>query len=178
METVPVTTYSRAPEVEEVGDRLVEEYHPHLRNETIRWIFRDKHALSKGKVVLVHPRKVSGLAGWLHQGYLRDEPPSFTDLFVVEVPRDMWDVLDEKARVALVDHALCHFDVEIPDQGDKDRRLLVRAPDVAEFNVIVERHGLWRPALEAFLKAGSQLTLDADFAAPDPATPEFVAPEA
>jgi len=159
-----MATYSRAPEVEEIGGDLVREHHPHLRYETIRYIFRDKHALSKGKIVVVAPRKISGLAGWLHQGYLRDESAeAFTDLFVVEVPRDVWDSLDEHARVALVDHALCHFDVEIPDQGDKDRRLLVRAPDVSEFNVIVERHGLWRPALEEFLKAGSQLTLDGAF---------------
>jgi hypothetical protein len=155
-----VIKYVKAPEVQEIADRLIEEHHSQLRNETLRCIFRDKHTLSKGKPVLVAARKISGLAGWLHLGWASKDPDKFTELFVIEVPKDVWDRLDEKQKVALVDHALCRLDVEIPDQGDKDRRLLVRDPDIAEFNAVVERHGLWRPALEDFIKAGNQLTID------------------
>jgi hypothetical protein len=153
--------YAKAPEVQEIAERLIEEHHSQLSGETLRCIFRDKHTLSKGKPVLVAARKVGGLAGWLHLGYFADKDPDrFTDLFVLEIPKDVWDRLDERQRIALVDHGLCQLDVEIPDQGDKDRRLLVRAPDIAEFNAVVERHGLWRPALEDFIKAGNQLTID------------------
>jgi hypothetical protein len=156
-----VGRYSKAPEVQEIAEKLIAEHHPHLENETIRCIWRDKHTLSKGKIVMVKPQKVSGLAGWLHLGYFADgDPDRFTDMFVLEVPRDIWDRIDKAQRVALIDHGLQHFDVEVPDQGDKDRRLLVRGPDVAEFNVIVERHGLWRPAIEDFVKIGNQLTID------------------
>jgi hypothetical protein len=156
-----VGRYSKAPEVQEIAEKLIEEHHPHLRNETIRYIWRDKHTMSKGKLQLIKPQKVAGLAGWLHLGYYADgDPDRFSDLFVLEVARDTWDRLDAEQRVALIDHGLCHFDVEIPDQGDKDRRLLVRAPDVSEFQAIVERHGPWRPALEDLLKAANQLTID------------------
>jgi hypothetical protein len=152
--------YAKAPEAEEIGTKLIEEHHSQLRNETIRYIFRDKHTNSKGKPVLVAARKVAGLAGWLHLGYHSNDADKFTELFVIEIAKDVWDRLDEAQRVALVDHALCQLDVEIPDQGEKDRRLLVRGPDIAEFNAVVERHGLWRPALEDFVKAGNQLTID------------------
>lgn len=153
--------FSKATEVEDVASELIDKYHTHLAGETIRYVWRDKHTMSKGKPQLVAARKISGLAGWLHLGYYADhDPDRFTDFFVVEVARDIWDRLDEDQRIALVDHALCQLDVEIPDQGDKDRRLLVRAPDVAEFTAVVQRHGMWRPSIEEFLKAGNQLTLD------------------
>lgn len=153
--------YSKAPEVESVAQELIDKHHTHLNGETIRYVWRDKHTMSKGKPVLVAARKVSGLAGWLHLGYYADQDPDrFTDLFVIEVAKDIWDRLDDDQCVALVDHALCQLDVEIPDQGDKDRRLLVRAPDVAEFTAIIQRHGMWRPSIEEFLKAGNQLSID------------------
>lgn len=170
--------YSKAPEVESVAEELIDKHHTHLSNETIRYVWRDKHTMSKGKPQLVAARKISGLAGWLHRGYFADgDPDQFTDFFVIEVARDIWDRLDDEQRIALVDHALCHLDVEIPDQGDKDRRLLVRAPDVSEFTVIVQRHGMWRPSIEEFLKAGNQLSIDDQIPHAEPAEDLDDAPE-
>ncbi|SDU42295.1 putative metallopeptidase [Jiangella alkaliphila] len=72
-----------------------------------------------------------------------------------------WELLNEKQRVALVDHELCHFEVIEDDEVDGGRRLATRGHDLEEFTAVVERHGLWRPEVEAFAGAaiGAQLEL-------------------
>lgn len=154
-------TYSAAPQVERIAEKLIAAHHKHLATVPIRYVWRDKATRSKGNVVLGKARKVSGLGAHLVHLVRADEPPDEVDFFVIEIAADMWATLSDAQQVALVDHELCHLGVDIPEDPDKDRALVVRGHDLEEFAAVVERHGLWRPAVETFHAAVSQqLTLD------------------
>lgn len=156
-----VTTYWRAREVERIAAKLIKEHHENLNRHDVPVfaVFRDPVAKSKGRVVLGKARKISGLAaalfGLAHQDDLGDDP---TDFFVLEIAHKTWQELSPKQRIALVDHELCHFDVEVPLDDYEPRKLLTRGHDLEEFRAVVERHGLWRPDVEAFAKT-TQLAL-------------------
>jgi hypothetical protein len=159
-----VTSYWRAHEVEKIVQDLIPQHHEHLcrSDVTIRCVFRDTVAKSRGRIVLGKARKVSGLAahlvGLVRKDDLGDDP---ADFFVIEVPAEPWSRLTHPQREALVDHELCHFWVSIPEEPDEDRRLVVLGHDLEEFTAIVERHGLWKPDLKSFAKAASaQLSID------------------
>lgn len=154
----------RAHEVEEYVEKLIHEHHDHLNRHdvTIRSVFREPVARSRGRIVLGKARKISGLnahlVGLVRKDDLGDDP---ADFFVIEIAHKPWQELTEPQRLALVDHELCHFDVEIPDNPDHDRKLVMVRHDLEEFTDVVKRHGLWRPDIEKFARAAHmQLTLD------------------
>lgn len=160
------TTYWRAREVERIAAKLIKEHHENLNRHDVPVfaVFRDPVAKSKGRVVLGKARKISGLPaalfGLAHQDVLGDDP---TDFFLIEIGHKTWEALTPRERVALVDHELCHFDVDVPLDGLDPRRLLTRGHDLEEFQAVVKRHGLWRPNVEAFAKtASAQLALPID----------------
>lgn len=152
------TEYWRAPEVEVIANRLITEHHEQLNRHdvAIRCVFRHPTAKSKGRLVLGKARKISGLAahlvGLVHAERLPEDEP--VDFFVVEIAHEPWQGLTERQRIALVDHELCHLDVELDDEGD--RKLTMRGHDLEEFTEVVERHGLWRPAVQHFAETASR----------------------
>lgn len=161
-----MTNYWRAQEVEKLVEELVPKHHDHLDRPdvTIRCVFRDTVAKSRGRMVLGKARKVSGLnahlVGLVRRDDLGDDP---ADFFVIEVPHEPWRALTEVQQVALVDHELSHFYVAIPDGPDKHRKLVMVGHDLEEFTAVVERHGLWRPDLTEFARVVArrgQPTLD------------------
>lgn len=143
--------YTRAPEVQEIAERLIREVdmHKNLAEARIEYVWRDKASKSKGRIVLAKARKVGGLNAWLANasaGYTDAEAND--PLFVIEVAADMWERLSEEQRVALVDHELCHCWVEMDAEGNPE--LGTRGHDLEEFSCIVERHGLWKGDVDAF----------------------------
>lgn len=140
----------RAPQVAEIADKLIVEHHERLAGVKIEYVFRRKHTKSHGRVVYGKCRKVGALAAFL----AADPPPGeFVDcsdvaLFVVEIAYDMWEMMTESERVALVDHELCHAAVTYDAEGDA--RLAIRGHDVEEFAEIIERRGLWTRELAEF----------------------------
>lgn len=158
------TTYWRAREVERIATKLIKEHHPNLNRHDVPVfaVFRDPVAKSKGRVVLGSARKISGLAaalfGLAHQDDLGDDP---VDFFVIEIGHKTWEALSPKGRIALVDHELCHLDVDVPLDEHDDRKLIMRGHDLEEFYAVVERHGLWRENVKAFAQT-AQLALPID----------------
>jgi predicted metallopeptidase len=142
---VPRPEYSEAAEVQEIAEKLIEKHYGFLEGVTVVYIFRSEARKSKGKSLLGKAHKKSGLDAFLiDQG---------EELFVLEVAADEWKALNQKQRVALVDHVLMHFDYD-----DEKDQLTIRGPDLEEFTDIVKRHGLWRPAVEQFVQAGLPFT--------------------
>jgi hypothetical protein len=166
-----MTTYRTAPEVERIAEQIIAQHHPHLADVPIRYLWRDKAATSKGNTVLGKARKVTGLNAHLVHLVRKDEPPEEVEFFVIEIAEDAWHTLTDKQQTALVDHELCHLGVDIPERADKDRKLVLRGHDLEEFAGVVERHGLWRPAIETF-RAATQAQLTLEEAMVDPAGDE------
>lgn len=154
-------TYRPAPPVAAIADQLIGDHHPHLKDVHVVYLWRPKASTSKGAVVLGKARKISGLNAQL-VALARPEgsdEDAEVDFFAVEIAEDTWETLTEAQRVALVDHELCHLGVEIAEDADKDRKLVIRGHDLEEFAAVVERHGLWRPDVEAFQAVMSQPSL-------------------
>lgn len=157
------TEYWRAAEVERIARKLIGKHHEHLNRHDVlvRCLFRDPPARSKGRLVYGKARKVSGFTAYLvgleHNDRLDDDGP--VDFFVVEIAHDLWQGLTERQREALVDHELCHLEVELPETDDKDRTLSLRGHDLEEFTEVVKRHGLWRPQVAAFTEVAKSAQL-------------------
>lgn len=145
------TFWEPAPEVATIAVRLIGDHHLHLAGVPIVYVFRSVAATSHGRVVLGKARRVTGLNAFLvalASGELDDvDDLEETDhtFFVMEIARDHWEPATDLQRKALVDHELCHFDVD-----DETRALRIRGHDLEEFRAVVARHGLWREDLEAF----------------------------
>jgi len=150
------TEYTEAKEVQAVAAEVIRAHHRHLIGERIEYVFRSKHAKKAGKVVLGTARLVQGLNAFLAAPTDEEQDVFSGDagetFFVMEIAKDTWKELDEKQRVALVDHELCHMWVEdeVDDDGNEKRVFKILAHDVEEFTPIINRHGLWKPDLEAF----------------------------
>ena len=117
-----------APTVEEIAKTLIGQYHSHLQNVPIMYLFnakmRDWASMSK------RSNKEQFISGYK---------------FVLEVNHKKWAEMSEKERTALVDHELCHAGIDL-ESGDP----VIIDHDVEEFAVIVKRHGLWRDTVKHF----------------------------
>lgn len=70
--------------------------------------------------------------------------------FVIDLNFSVWRQLEKKHQRALMDHELCHCGrIEDEDGGS---RYYLRRHDLEEFHAVVERHGLWRPEVEQFIR--------------------------
>lgn len=142
-------TFYAAPEVASAAKQLIEKHHQHLAGVPIVYVFRSHAAKSKGRIVLGRARRVSGLNAFLaalaagaDEG--DDRQHAF---FVMEIALDHWSTATPAEQLALVDHELCHFDV------DEEGKLSIAGHDLEEFNAVVERHGVWRYDVAAFVNA-------------------------
>ena len=144
-----VAEFSYAPEVQAIGEVLIDEVEAHmdLARVRIEYLFIDPAPKSHGRTVWGRAKKVSGLAAFFaaprRQG-LRTPAP----FFVVEISHEVWETLNDRQRRALVDHELSHLRVTTTDDGELE--LSTRGHDVEEFAGIVARHGLWSPMARSF----------------------------
>ena len=150
--------YRRAPEVEEVARGLLAEHHPHLLGVRVEFVFMSKTPKSKGREVWGRAKKVSGLNAFLAAGpndlpeHYEEQP---ADFFVIEVSEEVWERLTAKGKRALVDEKLSCCEIET-DEETGSVGLAVVGPDVAGFEAVIRRHGLWHEDLESFVKAGAE----------------------
>jgi hypothetical protein len=149
--------WREAPEVKEIADRLIPEHHQEIElwMDEIRYVFRDKAAKSKGRVVLGKAHKLGGMACYLiHSapGDLNEFGDQAGDMFVVEIAEDAWETLTMRQKEALVDHELAHLSISINEEDGSIQRN-IRGHSVEEFTEIIQRHGAWKPDLMEFAEA-------------------------
>ncbi|RJQ26097.1 hypothetical protein C4577_04145 [Candidatus Parcubacteria bacterium] len=140
-----------APDVKEIADELIPKNHRHLVGVRMDFLFSETTPKRGGKDVWGTMRKVSSLAAYLGADKTDQERGVNDPFFVMTISQPIWDELEEKDRIALVDHELCHAAVELDDQGDSI--LGTKSHDVEEFSEIIERHGLWRKSVQEFVEA-------------------------
>jgi len=127
-DSVPVKPkYFDAKAVEEIATDLIGQYHPHLKEKPILYLFND-----------------GNMNEWASMAR-RNEREQFISgyLFVMEVSYKNWQVMSDQQRVALVDHELCHASIE-------DGKPVIIDHDVEEFAIVVSRHGMWRENVRQF----------------------------
>jgi len=141
--------YKPAPEVEEVARELIPEYHAHLAEAKIEYLYRVGTWNSKGKVMMAKIHVLSG----------REKHLTGLDI-VMEVNRAVWGELDAQQREALIDHKLCH----VVEGKDGYKRV---DHDLGEFSAVIRRHGLWNHEVQGFVKAVRQMTFNEIEAPPE-----------
>ena len=116
---------------------LIANHHTDLVDveDEIAIIFREKASKTgDGRVHLGKSRKAPPLLGVL----------TTTDYkFVIELAGDEWNSLNNKERLALLDHHLCACRVE-KDQTTGEIKKCWIQPPVGFYREEVERHGWWR----------------------------------
>jgi hypothetical protein len=145
-----------APEARRMGTKLINQYHRHLLNATIVYLFSDQKATKAGRPVMAKTKKLSPLERFLGQGYSEgdDAGADYVILFYAEE----WGKLTPAQQLALVDHELCHMTVEFDEETDEPSWGL-QGHDLEEFRAVVQRHGLWQPDVEEFAATVQQLSL-------------------
>jgi hypothetical protein len=122
-------------DVKAIVTDLVAKYHPHLALclDEIAVIFKDK-STSIGDVEIVgKTNKAPDLIGVLCETKYK---------FVITLAADAWADMNDKERVALIDHHLCACRVEEGKNGIP--KYSVAPPDVWFYKGEIERHGMWR----------------------------------
>lgn len=138
--------YRRADEVAHIAWELIQDFHLHLENVRIEYVWRDKASARGDKVVLGKARRVSGLNAFLSR--MDQENDEWQDYFVVEIAADTWAGMSAAQRKALVDHELAHFGI-----NEKGQLVLVHH-DIEEFQAVLQRHGAYKPDLAQFIEIG------------------------
>lgn len=149
--------YAPAAEAAKIAKGVIKDHHRHLTEVRIEYVFRDKHQTSNGREVWAKTRKVAGLHAYLAAESEHIDAEAGEPFFVIEIAKDIWQILNKEQREALIDHELCKCSAEFNDDGDV--ALKVRPHDLEEFRAVVERRGLWRPDVTEFLRAAKSADL-------------------
>jgi len=114
---------------------LVAKYHPRLAGcvDEIAIVFKEKASEVGDVVIAGRTAKASPLFAVLAETPWK---------FVITLAQDAWNDLDDKQKLALLDHHLCACGAKEDKQGNM--QYYVAQPDVAFFREEVERHGVWR----------------------------------
>lgn len=142
------TIFGEAEEVGKIAEPLIANFHPELGSARFRFLFRDKATKKGGKTVMGTVKKMSDLMIYLIE----------VD-FLMEIPLDVWNPLDDTKRTALIDHLLERCTGE-EDEKTGTMKWSVRVPDVHEFNSILQRYGAWTEELSQFATVAKTLQLD------------------
>jgi hypothetical protein len=133
-----------AEQAKAIATVLIPSLHKHLVNVSIGYLFVEQMG-KNDRDVLAKAKKTAGALEFYS-----------THAFLVVVNWTAWKSLDAHARVALIDHELCHFGHEDTDKGTK---YVMVSHDVEEFTSIVQRWGTWRPDLRRLAMVMSQRDL-------------------
>ena len=126
--------YYEADDVAKIAGDLIPQYHQHLQNVPILYYF-DTGRMKDAATMAKRSEKEIFISGYK---------------FAVQVSKRQWDELNDKQKVALVDHELCH--AYVSPEGD----LEIIDHDIEEFSVIVNRHGIWNDRLKHFAPIASE----------------------
>src|SRR5213075_2971413 len=136
---MPGAFYMPAPSVAAIGRKIITSFHPHLRGTRVEFVFRSQAQKVGGKMRLGSAKKMTGAEALLSTPDVLDDDAATSeglDYFLVTIAHDLWQHLDDDQRVALVDHELCHCEIETDEDGEP--QLSLKAHDVEEFAAVVE----------------------------------------
>lgn len=119
--------YWEAPEVEEIAVELIPKYHSHLKDARIAYLFKKKPSKTGNFIILGQMMLTSDVQKKLH-GYD----------FVMLIPYQTWEEMDDLHKKILVDHELCHADYWMKKNGET--RWSLRRHDIQEFREIYQRY--------------------------------------
>lgn len=148
---------TEAGEAEAIAQQLIPEYHPHLQDAQIVYLFTTQERKYRGDVVLGTAQRLGMLPRYFSSGTSADLEEGYD--FCILLSEDQWKFLTHDQRRALIDHQLSHCGVRrtvnhLTQEVSEHWTLLPH--DVEEFRGVIERHGLWRLDLRQFAETAIQ----------------------
>ena len=140
--------YDPESNVEPIARQLIEAHHDHLEEARILFLFRDPAAKKGDRITLGTASLMTAKENAILTMGRKMAPYDFK----IVLSHVDWMFADEPKRIALIDHELCHC-TEVEDDKTGEKSFKLTGHDLEEFNVIVERHGLWKGDVEAFAEA-------------------------
>ena len=138
-------------EIDRLANLVIEEFHPHLKDARISYLYRTGRWESKGRVeigrALVAPAPWKALTGY--------------DVLIV-VNKEVYHNYDEKGRIAQLDH-IFSFISKAKFYSNGQASYQTANPDIYEFSAVVLRHNVFFSNLDALDVNGRQLSLDPQY---------------
>lgn len=133
--------FDPAESVEAIAKKLIPQYHTHLVNAKIAYLFKNKPTTKGGKLVLATAKKCSKEEQALCN-YHNPEGENHFD-FIITVFYKAWSEMSDAQKFALVDHELSHclVDEEPDEDGNAETQYKIISHDFEEFYAVIERHG-------------------------------------
>ena len=136
-------------EVQQIARELIARHHSHLVEANIKYLFRSGGAwTSKGKEVLGTAQKCSSKENFL---------TGFD--FVITINEYAWNSLEDKQKIALIDHELMHCDKSPDYDEDGNPIWQTKDHDFVGFVQEVKRYGFWTKDLQKFDRVYRQITI-------------------
>lgn len=119
----------------QLAHELIEKHHKKVSGAAVAYLFKTKHTETNGKIKLGSCARQSPKNKLLH-GWD----------FIIELAFDMFALLDDRQREALLLHEIKHIKKAGEDWA-------IEPHSVEEHVAVIEAYGLWMPDLEAFAAA-------------------------
>ncbi len=129
----------------DIARRVIEMHHAWILDYPLRFLWRDEAKVKRsGSTTFATAEVMRGRTAWLAmcpEDHRKEGQESGPAMFVIEVAEDTWALLDDRQRVALLDHELCHCTLDTDTDGPP--KMAMRDHDFEEFVEIMARHGAW-----------------------------------
>lgn len=138
--------YNASEELIDIANDLIENYHGHLIEAKIKYLFRTGNWETKKRETWGQAKKIGKEVNFL-TGYD----------FLITIHKDVWEQLNKSEREALLDHELQHCFAGTDKAGNKIWG--VEGHDVEDFYAVIRRHGLWSKPLKKLEQTLNQIEL-------------------
>lgn len=139
-------TYSQAPGVAKVAERIIAKYHKSLADVRIEFLFRSTGVSRRQKVEAGAVAKLTGrnafLASYNIEEFEMTPIEKGTAFFVVEIWAQAWAMMSPAQQDHVVDHYLSYLAVAeaTKESGQVFYSLSIINPDVVKFSHVENRH--------------------------------------
>lgn len=139
-------TYSKAPGVAKVAERIIDKYHKSLKDIRIEFLFRSTGVSRRQNVEAGCVAKLTGrnafLASYGAEEFELTPIEKGTSFFVVEIWAQAWNLMSPAQQDHIVDHYLSYLTVAqtAKESGQVVYSLSIINPDVVKFSHVENRH--------------------------------------
>jgi len=145
----PIQPYTFADDVEDLALSLINQYHTHLFDAKIAYLFKNGSWKSKGQIVtgkaMVAPQVWKMISNYN---------------LVIIINRTIWTNLENKGKKALLDHELSRFEIPKKDKLGNIKWSL-QEHDLKEFSQVIQRHGICIGDPKKLMNAAGKMDLKA-----------------
>ena len=126
--------FDRAETVETLAKSIIAQYHTHLINCKIAYVYRNKPMKSGGRVLFATAQKCNALT----RDLCKISGGEGFD-FIVIINYEAWNLLTDNQKNAVIDHTLCHCLTDELENGDV--KLSIAPHEINEFSTILDHWG-------------------------------------